>query len=374
MIGKLLFNKSVIHFAIAIALASSLSQAATLDFQLLTWNDTNATAQLPSAAGRKPSATFPAAGDWLVLTDDDAVLPALNNPSGAFSHNFVDLTGAGGAGFNLAPSLTGALTLELELEGDSQWTVAVSALAFSGHANAMQRMNEFLVTASSPAAANSALAVDGIGNSGQWLASASNNWAIQFQMDFYLASSTDGDPGAADIDATFNDSLQIGFLIPVNHLATRGPTAAPSVALDDPLGFYADDLNRYLLEQIVPRLPANATYLLVSQMAKVQPDYVEPGLPLTTSSLIGNTTIAYTTQEIVDAPLLFSIRFENGKPVVRFTGTVAQSYSIQRSTNLGEWLTVANPVFSYPEPEVVEWADTHPLDEKQFYRVISLAP
>jgi hypothetical protein len=94
---------------LAAGLISSAATAATLDFQLLTWNDTDATAALPSAVGRKPSSTMPTPGDWLVFTEDDAVLAGANNPAGAVSHNFVDITGAGGPGFDLAPSLSGAL-------------------------------------------------------------------------------------------------------------------------------------------------------------------------------------------------------------------------------------------------------------------------
>ena len=94
---------------LAAGLISSAATAATLDFQLLTWNDTDATAALPSAVGRKPSSTMPTPGDWLVFTEDDAVLAGANNPAGAVSHNCVDITGAGGPGFDLAPSLSGAL-------------------------------------------------------------------------------------------------------------------------------------------------------------------------------------------------------------------------------------------------------------------------
>ena len=42
-------------------LSAQLARAASLNFQLLTWNDANATTELPSAVGRKPSATMPTA-------------------------------------------------------------------------------------------------------------------------------------------------------------------------------------------------------------------------------------------------------------------------------------------------------------------------
>ncbi len=352
-------------------LLAQAASGATLSFKLLTWNDTNSTTELPSAVGSKPSATMPAAGDWLVFTTDDALLAAGNNPAGAVSHNFVDITGAGGPGFNLAPSLSGVLTLKLESAGGSNWTVTVSALAYAGQANAMQAMNQFLVTPGSPATTNSAFNVDGAGNSGQWTASAADDWAIQYALDFYFATSADGDPSPADIDATFDNRPQTGFLVPVNQLTTNGLAV---VNLDDPLGFHAGDFEEYLRAQIKPRLPAAATYLLVTQMGKTHPGYAKLGLPITTNTLIGNTTIAYTTESLASAPQILSLRFANGLPVLRFAGSVGQRYAIQHSANLTDWETVANPVFTYPEAGVVEWMGSSAASGQQFYRVLAVTP
>ncbi|MFO1514933.1 MAG: hypothetical protein U1F83_18840 [Verrucomicrobiota bacterium] len=355
----------------SVLLSAQPARGATLDFQLLTWNDTNATTELPSAVGRKPSATMPTAGDWFVFTADDALLAAGNNPAGAVSHNLVDITGAGGPGYNLAPSLSGTLTLQLESAGGSNWSASVSALACDGQANAVQVMNQFLVTPGSPATTNSAFNVDGAGNSGQWTASAASNWTIQYTLDFYLAASADGDPSLTDIDATFNDATQTGFLIPVSQLTTNGLAA---VSLDDPLGFHTGDFEQYLREQIVPRLPANATYLLITQMGKSHPGYAELGLPITTNSLLGNTTIAYTTQTLAAAPQIISLDFTNGLPVIRFTGSIGQTYEILRSENLADWQTISQPTLTYPETGVVEWTDATPANERQFYRVRVLTP
>lgn len=356
---------------LCLATSSFTANAATLNFQLLTWNDASATTELPSAVGRKPSAAMPTAGDWLVFTADDALLAAGNNPAGAVSHNFVDITGAGGPGFNLAPSLSGSLTLNLESASGSNWTVTVSALAYNGQANAMQAMNEFLVTPGSPATTNAAFNVDGAGNSGQWTASASNKWAISYTLDFYFATSADGDPSATDIDATFNDKSQTGFLIPVNQLTTNG---LASVNLDDPLGFHTNNFETYLLEQIKPRLPANATYLLVTQMGKTQPGYVELGLPITLNTLVGNTTIAYTTQTLAAAPTLLSLEIVNDQPLLRFTGNAGQVFAIQRSANLTDWETISSPALAYPEAGVVEWIDPQGTNGQQFYRVLAVTP
>ena len=137
------------------------------------------------------------------------------------SHNLVDITGAGGRGYNLAPSISGAVTLQLESSGGSNWAATVTALAYTGQANALQTMNQFLVTPGSPATTSSAFNVDGVGNSGQWTASAANNWTIQYTLDFYFATSADGDPSPTDIDATF-DNTTIAF-------TTQALAAAPQV-------------------------------------------------------------------------------------------------------------------------------------------------
>ncbi len=366
------FTPVLAGFCMAALLSIQPAHGATLNFQLLTWTDANATTELPSAVGRKPSATMPAAGDWLVFTADDALLAAGNNPAGAVSHNLVDITGAGGPGYNLAPSLSGTLSLQLESVSGSNWSATVSALAYSGQANAVQTMNQFLVTPGSPATTNSAFNVDGAGNSGQWTASAAGNWAIQYTLDFYLATSADGDPSPTDIDATFNDTTQAGFLIPVSQLTTNGLAA---VNLDDPLGFHAGDFEQYLLEQVKARLPTNATYLLVAQMGKSHSGYAELGLPITTNSLLGNTTIAYSTQTLAAAaPQILSLRFANGLPVLRFTGSAGLAYEILRCENLADWQAITQPTLTYPEAGVVEWTDANPATDRRFYRVRVLTP
>jgi hypothetical protein len=266
-------------------------------FNLLTWDDSQAAVELPSAVGLKPSPVYPTEGDWLLFTDDDEQLAASNNPAGAVSHNLVDITGVGGAGFNRAPSLSGsaALTMEFSCMEPGLWSVAVTDLGYSGQANPAMQMNQFLVSPGSPATQDPAFNVDGLGNSGEWSAEAVNDWAIGYTLDFYFATNVDGDPDPDDIDATFDDKMQRGYLIPVNALTLEGMAA---VDLDDPAGFFDGDFELYLLDEIAPRLPDDASYLVITQMDKINPDYAEIGLPLTTGSLIGNTTIAYTTQVI----------------------------------------------------------------------------
>ncbi|MCB1127246.1 MAG: hypothetical protein KDM81_12165, partial [Verrucomicrobiae bacterium] len=261
--------------------------------------------------------------------------------------------------------------LRLEPVAESEWAIAVTGLAYTGQANALQAMNQFLVTPGSPAATHSPFNVDGQGNTGQWRATAADNWAIQYVLDFYFASSADGDPSPTDTDATFNDKLQSGFLIPVSQLTTVGLGA---VGLDDPLDFHSGDFKQYLLEAIVPRLPPDATYLLVTQMAKIHPDYAEPGLPITINALVGNTTIAFTTHTLAAPPEFLSLRVADGRPVLRFTGGAAQAYEILRSADLRVWETLTQPTLTYPETGVVEWTDAGAHADHAFYRVRTITP
>lgn len=273
--------------------STSLVSAATLDFQLLTWTSADATTELPSAEGLKPSAPT-SAGDWLVFTGDDQVLPAIGyNDAGALSHNLADLAGTDGAQYNMAPSLTGSLTLQLNQTDPGHWQVSVTDLAYAGQAMGTITMNQFLIKAGDPATLNDAFNVDGLGNSGTWDESAAGNWAIQYDLDFYFDVSLFP---ADSINATFNDKPQAGHLIPVEYLTVDG-LAGLTAGID---GYYTGDLWQYILDEIAPRLPDDATYLLLTQMDKTHPDYAGPGVPITTAATIGNFTIAYSTQSLTE--------------------------------------------------------------------------
>lgn len=266
-----------------------------ITFDLLTWGHAQATPELPSAVDVKPSGVLPAAGDWLAFTADDVPFPAGFNPAGAVSHNFADLTGVGGSGFNQTPSLSGSLTMAFASSGADSWNVGVTGLSYTGQATPVMQMNQFLVTPGSPATLVPAYNVDGVGNSGTWSSSSAGDWALSTQIDFYFATNADANPNPADIDVTFNNKTQEGYLIPVDQLTLAGMAA---VTMDDPAGFFGGDFEQYLLDEIAPRLPGDATYLLVTQMGKVNPEYAETGLPFNTGSLVGNTTFAYTTQAV----------------------------------------------------------------------------
>lgn len=69
-----------------------------------------------------------------------------------------------------------------------------------------------------------------------------------------------------------------------------------------------------------------------------------------------------------------SLQFVNGQPVLRFTASAGQSYAIQRSSNLTDWETIANPALTFPEATVAEWIDPAPASEQQFYQVLAVTP
>lgn len=282
-------------FLTVLACAVPVEAAVIADFQLLTWDDSRASAELPSASGLKPSAGYPATSDWLIFTPDDQAPGASYNPQGALSHSLADIPGTGNSSFNMAPSLTGTISMAFATSGSGAWDVSVTGLSYSGQATPVMFMNQFLVTPGSGVAQSGSYGVDGLGNSGTWSAGTAGAWTIEYDLDFYLATNADGDPSPADVDAGFNDKVQQGYLLPVSLLTAEGLS---SLSLNDPAGMYSGDFATYLLNEIAPRLPGDATYLLVTQMSKVNPDYTEVGLPITTNTLLANTTIAYTTGAI----------------------------------------------------------------------------
>ncbi|MGD8453357.1 MAG: hypothetical protein PVJ57_16210 [Phycisphaerae bacterium] len=276
--------------------AGALAEDTTLHFTLLTWDNSQATPELPSAVGRKPAQSSQSC-DWLVFTGDDYPYASGWNPLGALSHNFADPSGVGGSSFVMAPSLSGeaALTMALSYADADSWNVQVVQQCYVGQATTVAQMNQALVAEGDPATQEPQYNVDGLPNGGTWERAAAGNWSISYLLDFYLATNTDGNPDPNDIDATFNDRPQSGYLIPVTELTEAGMAA---VELDDPAGFFDGDFEQYLLEEIAPRLPTEATCLLVIQMEKSNPVYTDSDVSITLNSLIGNTTIAYTVDPL----------------------------------------------------------------------------
>lgn len=284
-------------FAITAGLLASaqVSRAGVdVDFNLLTWGNGQATAALPSATGLKPADGSPGS-DWLIYTPGDTAPGAPFNPQGSLSHNLAQPPGSSASDFTLAPSLSGTLGLSFASTGPGAWSVTPIAQAYTGVATPIVALNQFLVAPGDPAAQNAGFNVDGVVTPGVWQSTDTSNYAINYNLDFYLATNADGDPSPADIDATFDNVTQSGYLIPVDQLTAAGLSG---VALTSPLGFFTGDFEQYLLDEIAPRLPVEATYLLVTQAAPTQPGFAGVGLPITTNSTVGNTTIAYTTQAI----------------------------------------------------------------------------
>lgn len=274
-----------------------------VDFTLLTWSNAQATGTLPTAVGLKPSSGTDA-GDWLVFTADDVSSGAAYNPTAALSHNLAELSGTSGSSFNTAPSLTGALTLTFAAGEPGEWNIVPKAQQYIGVATPVMQMNQFLIGPGDPSTQNAAFNVDGVVAAGTWQAGAETDWAIHYDLDFYFATNVEGDPSPSDVDATFDNATQRGYLLPVDQLTVSGLAALELVS---PSGFFAGDFEAYLLDEIAPRLPADATYLLVTQMDKINPVYTEIGLPITTGTWVGNTTIAYTTQTIPEPSSLASL-------------------------------------------------------------------
>ncbi len=279
--------------ALLIWTAAQPASGVDVDFTLLTWDNTQATTELPSAVGVKPANGF-AGSDWLVYTPDDVAPGAAFNPNGTMSHNLAQPPGAAGSDFTLAPSLTGMLGLSFTNTGPRTWSVSPKSQSYTGIATPIVQMNQFLVAPGDPATLNPSMNVDGVVTTGTWQ-DASADWAISYNLDFYLATNADGDPSPLDIDATFSDVSQDGYLIPVDQLNVVGLAAAN---LTSPSGFFAGDFEDYLLDEVAPRLPVDATYLLITQADPTQPQYAGPGLPINLNTTVGNTTIAYTTQAI----------------------------------------------------------------------------
>lgn len=265
--------------AFSLTTGKARAQMVTANFQLLTHS---------SAAG------VGASPNWLVFGGTNQ--PAAYNPDGAFSFNYVDPAGAlGPLGFGMAPALTGNLGLQFQSVGTNLWDVSLSSLSFAGKAGPSLAMNQFLNGTN--------------GTPGTWDLSGAAGWVIQYNSNFYLATNADGDPNPADKDAIFTQVKQTGYLLPVSALK----------AGMDELAFSPDgmtdtnfSLKSYLLQEIQPKLPTNATYLLLTWMDKTHPTWTDSGLPITTNSAVGNMTIAYSMETIPEPSSMALLALSTG--------------------------------------------------------------
>lgn len=224
-------------------------------------------------------------GDHLIQTGDDCYASSLYS-DGSFSFNFMDRDATGGGYANGVHPLTG--TLEMDVDLALGGPITVESLQFDGRAYA-QATNQHLVkpgdAATGPDYGN---CVDGSPNNGSYEASAASNWQFSATIDWYY----DVPHGGLGIDMIFDDYPWTGFLIPVTELT---PSGLAGTAVEDWLGYYTGDFESWLLEEVKPRLPGNAEYLLFAQGEGVvtwcQTPSFESGTGIARETIIGYTTV-----------------------------------------------------------------------------------
>lgn len=234
-------------------------------------------------------------GDHLLQTADD-INSITYNPDGCFSFNFMNPVGISEPDYPPGyaegiHSMTGSVTLELNLY--TEGTVEVTSLAFEGFvAQGKPIAHQWLVRPGDPAANGNHGPVDGTPNSGVYAASATANWALGISFDWYYDTPYAGSGG---IDMTFDNYQWSGFIIPVSELTTTGMAMT---TLNDPLGYFdgtSEDFESWLLDEVKPRLPLDAAYLLFAQ-GEAHPCWTNPQMGMTTDGIVGETIIACAVQ------------------------------------------------------------------------------
>jgi len=286
------------------------ASAGPVEFTLLT--DEEYAGKMPQSSGGK---TGGEPGDYLPRTGDD-VPNAERNPDGCFSFNFMNPVGI------LEPdyppgyaegihSMTGAMTLDIDLEAGGQFNI--DALALAGYVSPAKPIaSQRLVQASDAAADGRHGPVEGQPNSGTYSASAALGWPLSARFDWYYELPF---PGEDPIDMTFDDFLWNGFLAPVSELTQAD---MDGVMLNDPLGYFGGtsaEFEAWLLAEVAPRLPGDAKYLLFAQ-GEAHPDWVNPKMGMTTDGIVGETIIAFTTVPEPATLLLVAVGL-GGAAVVR---------------------------------------------------------
>jgi len=279
----------VIVILLAMLLLPVLSakvSAGSVQFELLT--DPNNVHLLPQQCGE-----CGVSGDHLLQTADD-IMGSTYNPDGCISFNFMNPVGISEP--NYPPgyaegihSINGWLVLDIDLLCGGSLTI--DSLAFDGYvAPAKPIAHQRLVQPGDPATDGGHGPIDGTPNTGSYGASATLNWAFNANFDWYYDTPYSG-PGT--IDMTFNNYQWNGFIIPVCELTPAGMAA---VTLDDPLGYFGGtsvDFELWLLNEVLPQLPPEATYLFFAQ-GQAHPDWTDPQMGMSTEGIVAETIIAYT--------------------------------------------------------------------------------
>jgi len=263
--------------------------AASIEFELLMHMDNMHL--LP-----QPKGLVGVSGDHLLRTADD-IIGSTFNPDGCFSFNFMNPVGISEPDYPPGyaegiHSMTGSVTLEMNLYTGG--TVELTLLAFEGYvAQGKPIAQQWLVQVGDPATDGDHGPVDGTPNSGVYAASAAANWAFGVSFDWYYDTPFAGSDG---IDMTFDNYQWSGFIIPVSELTTAGMAMT---TLNDPLGYFAGtsaDFESWLLNEVTPRLPEDAAYLLFVQ-GEAHPDWTNPEMGMTTDGIVGETIIGYAVQQ-----------------------------------------------------------------------------
>jgi len=278
---------------------------ADVTFTMMIW--TNDTTELPTAVGLKPSYNNTNDGvyttldsDWLLFTPDDKDAAGYNF-FGALSHKFNDRVGLSGlahGGYESANSLTGSVSLAFAEAAPDTWAVDVKDFYTVGskanNTSTAQMSYSYLVTTNFLfVVTNSYFGVDGLGNTGVWHSSNAGNWSLSLSADSFAQT-----PGVQHTEE-YKDCL--GCIIPVAQL-TNGGLAATGIT--DPSGYYTNNFEHYLLDEIAPRVPADARYLLFVQLLKAHILYsTNPAHVDTNATLFGECWFATTPDEIIPEPL-----------------------------------------------------------------------
>lgn len=268
--------------------------AETVTFTLLTHGDNDGL--LPQSKGIPGQS-----GDHLLRTADDTSTTTWN-PSGCFSFNFMNPCGVWPPDYPEGyvegiHSMEG--TIELDVDLSAGGAVTVSSLYLHGQASpgpsGDKYAYQYLVKPGDPTTGGGYGAIDGIGNSGSYAASAGSNWAFTASVDWSYDTPC---AGSGNIDLTFDDFQWEGFIIPVSELNATGMDA---VALIDPLGFFngtSDEFESWLLNEVADRLPPTAQCLMFVQ-EEAKPVWNNPAMQSWDPAygILGETIMAYAVPE-----------------------------------------------------------------------------
>jgi hypothetical protein len=263
--------------------------AGAMEFELLMHTDN--VQLLP-----QPQGDLGVSGDHLLQTADD-ITGSTFNPDGCFSFNFMNPVGISPPDYPPGyvegiHSMSGTLVLDIDLLNGG--ALSIDSLTFNGYvASGKPTSHQRLVQVGDTATSYN---TDGMPNGGTYIASADANWAFQVSFDWYYDTPFAG-PGT--IDMTFDNYQWSGFIIPVNELTIDGMNAT---TLDDPLGYFGGtsvDFESWLLSEVTPRLPEEATYLLFIQ-GEAHPGWTNPQIGMTTDGIVGETIIGCAVPQCGD--------------------------------------------------------------------------